>query len=101
MNKNDNGTSDTVSWGIYFPCDMLEFFDFIQRQRQRGFRGSGRAISFYEGIDMLMPIASLVLFFVDGIGYWLILGGEPLLNSRALVEVVWSIRLTSGRYTNT
>ncbi|MBR6975800.1 MAG: hypothetical protein IKH84_02725 [Ottowia sp.] len=77
----------------------VEFFDFAQRQRQRGFRGTGRAISFYEGIDMLMPTASLVLFFVDGIGYWLILGGEPLLNSRALVEVIWSIRLTGSRYT--
>ena len=30
MNKNDTGTSDTVSWGIYFPCDMLEFFDFVE-----------------------------------------------------------------------
>lgn len=79
----------------------VEYFDFVQRQRQRGFRGSGRAMSFYEGIDMLMPTASLVLFFVDGIGYWLIIGGEPLLNNRALVEVIWSIRLTSGRYTNT
>ena len=79
----------------------VEFFDFAQRQRQRGFRGTGRAFSFYESVDMLMPTSSLVLFWVDGVGYWLILGGEPLLNNRALVEVIWSIRLTGSRYTNT
>ena len=79
----------------------VDFFDFAQRQRQRGFKSTGRAISFHESVDMLMPTASLVLFFVDGVGYWLIIGGEPLLNNRALVEVIWSIRLTSGRYTNT
>ena len=63
-----------------------DFFDFAKRQKQRGWTGTGRAVSFHEGIDMLLPTTTLMLFWVDGTGYWLILGGEPLLNNRALVE---------------
>lgn len=75
-----------------------DFFDFVERQRQRGFRGTGRAVSFHEGIDMLMPSVSFMLFWVDGESYWLIVGGEPLLNNRALVDVIWSIRVTGMRF---
>ncbi len=75
-----------------------DFFDFVLRQRQRGFKGTGRAVSFHESVDMLMPTTTFVLFWVDGVGYWIILGGEPLLNNRALVEVVWGIRITGSRY---
>ena len=84
-------------------ADMLcvaaaDFFDFVARQKQRGFKGTGRAVSFHEGIDMLMPTTTFMLFWVDGVGYWLILGGEPLLNNRALVELIWGIRVAGTRF---
>ncbi|WP_347485948.1 hypothetical protein ABFV80_000925 [Vandammella animalimorsus] len=75
-----------------------DFSDFMQRQQQRGWSNSGRAISFYQGIDMLMPDTSLALFWVDGVGYWLILGGEPLLNNRALVELIWGIHAAGSKF---
>ena len=75
-----------------------DFFDFVARQKQRGFKGTGRAVSFHEGIDMLMPTTTFMLFWVDGTGYWLIVGGEPLLNNRALVELIWGIRLAGTKF---
>lgn len=75
-----------------------DFFDFVSRQKARGFKGTGRAVSFFEGIDMLMPTTSFTLFWVDGVGYWLILGGEPLLNNRALVELIWGIRNAGTKF---
>lgn len=75
-----------------------DFLDFVARQKQRGFKGTGRAVSFHEGIDMLMPVTTFALFWVDGVGYWLILGGEPLLNNRALVELIWGIRVAGAKF---
>ncbi|TXH63720.1 MAG: hypothetical protein E6Q81_05330 [Thermomonas sp.] len=75
-----------------------DFFDFAKRQKQRGWTGTGRAVSFHEGIDMLLPTTTLMLFWVDGTGYWLILGGEPLLNNRALVELIWGIRTAGTKF---
>ena len=75
-----------------------DFFDFVARQKQRGFRGTGSAVSFHEGIDMLMPTTTFMLFWVDGTGYWLIVGGEPLLNNRALVELIWGIRVAGTKF---
>ena len=75
-----------------------DFFDFVARQKQRGFRGTGRAVSFHESIDMLLPATTFMLFWVDGVGYWLILGGEPLLNNRALVELIWGIRVAGTKF---
>ncbi|MDO5288896.1 MAG: hypothetical protein Q4F13_04595 [Pseudomonadota bacterium] len=75
-----------------------DFFDFVARQKQRGFKGTGRAVSFHEGIDMLLPTTTFMLFWVDGVGYWLILGGEPLLNNRALVELIWGIRVAGTKF---
>lgn len=37
-------------------------------------------------------------FWVDGIGYWLILGGEPLLNNRALVDLAWGLRIAGNKF---
>lgn len=34
--------------------------------------------------EFLLPRFSSVPFWVDGAGYWLLLGGEPLLNNPAL-----------------
>ncbi|HBO1294641.1 TPA: hypothetical protein L4E86_007349 [Pseudomonas aeruginosa] len=47
---------------------------------------------------MLMPATTFTLFWVDGVGYWLILGGEPLLNNRALVELIWGIRMAGEKF---
>jgi hypothetical protein len=75
-----------------------DFYDFTARQKQRGFKGTGRAVSFHESIDMLMPSTTFMLFWVDGVSYWLIVGGEPLLNNRALVELIWGIRLAGSKF---
>lgn len=47
---------------------------------------------------MLMPTTTFMLFWVDGTGYWLIVGGEPLLNNRALVELIWGIRVAGTKF---
>lgn len=80
-------------------CAMAaDFSGFIKRQHLRGWTGTGRAVAFHESIDMLMPTTNLCLFWVDGVGYWLILGGEPLLNNRALVDLIWGIRSAGGKF---
>jgi hypothetical protein len=43
-------------------------------------------------------LSAFLLFWVDGTGYWLILMGEPLLNSPALVELLWSIKQADTRF---
>ncbi|MFV0679130.1 hypothetical protein [Ottowia sp.] len=75
-----------------------DFADFVQRQHGRGWTGSGRAMSFFENNDMLMPSTSLVLFWVDEVSYWLILGGEPLINNTAFVELVWGLRAAGAKF---
>ena len=75
-----------------------DFFGFVARQQARGWAGSGRAVSFFESIDMLLPTTSFALFWVDGTGYWLIIGGEPLLNHTALVELIWGIRQAGTKF---
>lgn len=67
--------------------------DFMQRQRHRGWYGAGNSIAFHDDMNMLLPSTSLYLLWVDSVGYWLILGGEPLLNNRALVDVVWRLHV--------
>ncbi len=47
---------------------------------------------------MLLPTTTLMLFWVDGTGYWLILGCVPLLNNRALVELIWGIRTAGTKF---
>ncbi len=75
-----------------------DFFGFVARQQARGWAGSGRAVSFFESIDMLLPTTSFALYWVDGTGYWLIIGGEPLLNHTALVELIWGIRQAGAKF---
>lgn len=77
-----------------------DFLNFVSRQKQRGFKGTGRAVSFHEDIDMLIPATTFVLFWVDEVGYWLILGDEPLLNNRSLVELIWGIRLAGKKFSH-
>lgn len=75
-----------------------DFFSFAARQRHRGWTGIGRAVSFHDGIDMLLPTTTFMLFWVDGVGYWLILGGEPLVNNVAFVELVWGLRAAGTKF---
>lgn len=80
-------------------CAMaVDFFEFVQRQQQRGWNGAGQAVSFHESIDMLLPTTTLRLFWVDEVSYWLILGGEPLLNNRALVDLIWGLHTAGDKF---
>lgn len=72
-----------------------DFFDFLNRQQQRGWVIKEQAVSFFEQVDLLMPKTSFVFLWIDGSGYVLILDGEPLTNNRAFVELIWAIK-TSG-----
>lgn len=72
-----------------------DFSDFLIRQQQRGWAVQGKAVSFFNRVDLLMPSTSFVFLWMDGQGYTLILDSEPLTNNRAFVELVWAIK-TSG-----
>lgn len=72
-----------------------DFSDFLMRQQQRGWAVQGKAVSFFNRVDLLMPSTSFVFLWMDGQGYTLILDSEPLTNNRAFVELVWAIK-TSG-----
>lgn len=72
-----------------------DFFDFVMRQEQRGLRISGRALSLFRQVDLIMPEVSFVFLWIDNTGYVLILDDEPLTNNRAFVELIWAIK-TSG-----
>ncbi|HRO88028.1 MAG TPA: hypothetical protein PLH21_08385 [Chiayiivirga sp.] len=76
-----------------------DFFDFAARQKLRGFKGAVRAVSLHEGIDMRMPTTTFILLRVDGVGYWLVPGGEPLLNNCALVDLIRGIRVAGDKFT--
>ncbi|MGY1458997.1 MULTISPECIES: hypothetical protein [unclassified Luteimonas] len=75
-----------------------DFSGYALRQGQRGWDGAQRSVSFFRDPQMLLPEWSFVPFWVDGSGYWLAIGGEPLLNNLAMVELVWSIRLAANRF---
>ena len=72
-----------------------DFFDFLNRQQQRGWVIKEQAVSFFGQVDLLMPKTSFVFLWIDGSGYVLILDGEPLTNNRAFVELIWAIK-TAG-----
>lgn len=74
-----------------------DFFSFLQRQRQRGWAINAQAVSFFSGIDMLMPDTSFVFLWINDAGYWIIIEDEPLLNNRAFVELVWGIKANAER----
>ena len=75
-----------------------DFSEFAQRQARRGWAGAKRFVSFHSDPEMLLPEVSFVPFWVDGVGYWLILGGEPLLNNPAWVELLWGIKEAGSRF---
>ena len=75
-----------------------DFADFAKRQARRGWSGASHYVSFSADPQLLLPDVSFVPFWVDGAGYWLILGGEPLLNNPALVELLWGIKEAGMRF---
>lgn len=77
-----------------------DFFDFVMRQEQRGLNISGRALSLFQQVDLLMPEVSFVFLWIDAVGYVLILDSEPLTNNRAFVELVWAIKTSGLKFSN-
>lgn len=75
-----------------------DFLDFTVRQQQRGWAMQGKAISFFNEVDLLMPNTSFVFLWIDGNGYVLILDNEPLTNNRAFVELIWAIKTSGLRF---
>lgn len=75
-----------------------DFSEYARRQARRGWQGASRFVSFFDDPQLLLPNWSFVPVWVDGSGYWIIIGGEPLLNNLALVELVWGICLAGNRF---
>lgn len=75
-----------------------DFGDFAARQRRRGWTGASSYVSFHTDPEFLLPTYSFLPLWVDGVGYWLIVGGEPLLNNAALVELLWGLKLAGTRF---
>ncbi|MBK9443265.1 MAG: hypothetical protein IPN53_19025 [Comamonadaceae bacterium] len=75
-----------------------DFGEFAVRQARRGWHGASSYISFHADPEFLLPSYSFVPFWVDDAGYWLIIAGEPLLNSPALVELLWGIKEAGTRF---
>ena len=75
-----------------------DYSDFATRQARRGWQGASRYVSFHTDPECLLPSYSFVPFWVDGAGYWLVRGGEPLLNNPALVELMWGIKEAGTRF---
>lgn len=77
-----------------------DYSEFAARQARRGWNGATGYVSFHTDPEFLLPRYSFVPLWVDGVGYWLMLGGEPLLNNPALVELLWGIKLTGTKFGN-
>ncbi|TXT39432.1 MAG: hypothetical protein FD135_2192 [Comamonadaceae bacterium] len=77
-----------------------DFSEFAARQSRRGWRGASGYVAFHSDPEFLLPDHAFVPFWVDGTGYWLILLGEPLLNSPALVELLWGIKQAGTRFSS-
>ena len=75
-----------------------DFVEFLKRQQQRGWFVEGQGISFLSNIDMIMPTTTFIFLWINEAGYWLILEGEPLLNNRAFVELVWGLKVAGERF---
>lgn len=75
-----------------------DFGAYAERQQRRGWGGARGFVSFHSDPEFLLPNWSFVPLWVDGNGYWLIVGGEPLLNNAALVELLWGLKLAGERY---
>jgi len=75
-----------------------DFGEFAARQARRGWHGASSYISFHADPEFLLPSYSFIPFWVDDAGYWLVIAGEPLLNSPAMVELLWGIKEAGTRF---
>ena len=75
-----------------------DFSGFMQRQKTRGWAVEGRAISFFQQVDLLIPDTSFVFLWIDDAGYALVIDGEPLTNNRAFVELIWGIKNSALKF---
>lgn len=75
-----------------------DYSDFALRQARRGWAGAQGYVAFHTDAELLLPAVSFVPLWVQGVGYWLILCGEPLLNNPALVELLWGIQEAGSRF---
>lgn len=75
-----------------------DYSDFALRQARRGWAGAQGYVAFHTDAEMLLPAVSFVPLWVEGVGYWLLLYGEPLLNNPALVELLWGIQDAGSRF---
>lgn len=75
-----------------------DFMDFVERQVTRGWTGVCHAVSFHEDVAMLIPAKTFLLFWVDGVAYWLVIGDEPLINNQAFVELIWGLKMAGRRF---
>ena len=75
-----------------------EFAEFAQRQARRGWEGAMNYASFHRDPEFLLPSYSFLPFWVDGVGYTLVVMGEPLINNPALVELLWGIKLAAAKF---
>jgi hypothetical protein len=75
------------------------YSEFATRQSRRGWAGASGFVAFHLDPEFLLPSHSFVPFWVDDVSYWLVIMGEPLLNSPALVELLWGIKEAGTRFT--
>ena len=75
-----------------------DYFDFAKRQTRRGWDISRHYVTFHREAHLLLPSHTFVPLWVDGVGYWLVILGEPLLNNPALVELLWGIKRAGNRF---
>ena len=75
-----------------------DYSEFAARQARRGWGGASGYVAFHHDPEFLLPSHAFVPFWVDGAGYWLIVGGEPLLNNPALVELLWGLKIAGTRF---
>ena len=75
-----------------------DYFDFAKRQTRRGWDISRHYVTFHRESHLLLPSHTFVPLWVDGVGYWLVIVGEPLLNNPALVELLWGIKRAGRRF---
>lgn len=75
-----------------------EFFEFLQRRLLRGGDMGGHIMSCFSGVDALLPQTTFVPLWMHEVGYGLVLGGEPLINGLALVDLVWALQVADDRF---
>lgn len=82
----------------YTLCDSaFDLVEFFNRQQKREWTVLGKAVSFHDDVDMIMPHTNFVFFWINKKVYWIIIDDEPLLNSRAFVQLVWGVKASVER----